>query len=309
MSRDAQLPPRGPFQKKLSSQSNHKTISPPFHTESYMEYPQHHKSFSQSSILEENPAWLDGLLKDPDAKSSGISLRRSASDSLTFLNDLMDSFPVLTLHDDQEDSIDCETGTGLESACMYGPNSPRKKGHLIYSGNALVSALSESISQDPWQHVDGNPTFHGITCSNSKVDGSVPVGDHTAETKTAKRRSGQHSRVRKLQYIAELERTVNSLQTFISELATRVSSLHQRCVTLSMENGELQNQLVTLQQEKLMLEGQHQLLKKEAERLSIRLVNSPNYELEACFEPSASTRPAVSEFTWQMLDMSKLDLT
>ncbi|GLT50051.1 hypothetical protein SLA2020_235630 [Shorea laevis] len=308
MSRQAQLPPRGPFQKKLNSHLNYETISPPSLAKSYMQYPQQHESSSQSSILEEKPAWLDELLNDPEANSSGIYLRRSASDSVTLLNDLISSFPDFNQHDGEENYVDGETGTSLESACMYGPNSPRKKGHPINSGNALASALSESISQEHLQHVDGSPTFHGITCSKSKLDRCVPVGDHTAETNMAKRHSGQRSRVRKLQYIADLERTVNSLQAFISELATRISSLLQHHVALSMENSELQHQLASLQQEKLILEGQHQLLKKEAERRNSHLADSPNNKFRTYFEPSAATQPAGSEFTWQKLDMSKLNL-
>lgn len=304
MSRQAQLPPRGPLQKKPNAHLNHEAIpfAPP---ESYTQQPQHHTSLLRSSTLEEKPAWLDDLLSEHDVNSGGMVLRRSASDSVTLLNDLMDSFPPFSLHDDEENenSVDSENGIGLESACMYGPNSPRKKGHLIHSGNALVSALSESISQDSPQHVGSNPAFHGIT------DGRVPFSDYAAETKMSKRHSGQRSRVRKLQYIAELERTVNNLQGLILELDARARSLLQHRLALSMENTELQHQMASLQQEKLILDGEHQLLKKEAQILNYRLAKSPDNKFRAFFEPRAASQPSRSTISWQMPDMSKLNLS
>lgn len=296
MSRQAQLPPRGPFQKKPNTHLSPEAV--PFAP------PESLKSSLQSSILEEKPAWLDDLLSDPEMNSGGgTGLRRAASDSVTLLNDLMDSFPPFSLHDDEENSVESENGTGLESACMYGPNSPRKKDHLIHSGNALVSALSESISQDL------NPAFHGITNSDSRVGSRAPLYDYAAETKMSKRHAGQRSRVRKLQYIAELERTVNNLQALILELDTRARSLLQHRITLSVENSELQHQMAVLQQEKLFVEGEHQLLKKEAEILNYRLANSPGNKFRTIFEPSAATQPNNLRSAWQMPDLSKLNLS
>ncbi|KAL5665562.1 hypothetical protein ACJX0J_025670, partial [Zea mays] len=65
-------------------------------------------------------------------------------------------------------------------------------------------------------------------------------------------RSGQRSRVRKLQYIAELERTVDSLQNIGADLAVRVSSLFQLHNALSMENKQLRIQISSLQRAKLI---------------------------------------------------------
>ena len=98
------------------------------------------------------------------------------------------------------------------------------------------------------------------------------------------RRSGQRSRVRKLQYIAELERTVDSLQVIVlifyfnlmlrasvvlilwqyclysfqnmgADLAVRVASLCQLHNSLSMENKQLRIQISTLQHAKLIKDG------------------------------------------------------
>ncbi|OMO88149.1 hypothetical protein CCACVL1_08547 [Corchorus capsularis] len=145
---------------------------------------------SQNSVFEEKPE--AGKQNPPSEKGGevnfgGTLIRRAVSDSHALSKALLeDSIPGLAAdYDDEENSVGL---TSLESAFVYGPNSPRKKGASI-SDYSLVSALSESVSQDYQQSVE-----------------------EPARAKTAKRNSWQHSRDRKAQYIAELERTINILQ-------------------------------------------------------------------------------------------------
>ncbi|KAI9157685.1 hypothetical protein LWI28_026291 [Acer negundo] len=299
MSRQAQLPPRCPFQKKPVSRPVHGPISPLSRTESY---PGHHKSSSQSSILEEQPAWLDELLSDPDVNPVGKYHRRSASDSVTVLDGIADAFPGLNPLKDGENSVEDGTCSGLQSNCMYGPNSPRKRDNLTFSENALVSALSECDFENPLQYVDDSLCISGINHSDN-VDMCASTGELNAETKMAKRHSGQRSRVRKLQYIAELERTVNVYQTLQSELAVRVHLLLQQQVSLSMENNKLKKQVAGFQKEKLIMESQYQSLKKEAERLKLGLAISPNNKVKTHFASSSAAERAQSEITLQIWEL------
>ncbi|KAK9283949.1 hypothetical protein L1049_012206 [Liquidambar formosana] len=306
MSRQAHLPPRCPFQKKRTSRPIHDSVFPTPRNGNES-CPHHHRSSSQSSVVEEHPAWLDDLLSDPDSDSKGIFHRRSASDSVALLNGLVDPFPSLTPLNDEESSVGNET-SGLESACMYGPNSPRQRSNLTFSENAIVSALSEYVSQSPMKYVDGSLSISGITCSELKGDGCGFSGEHNTEASAVKRHSGQRSRVRKLQYIAELERTVNVFQTLESELAVRVASLLQQRVALSVENSKLKQQVARLRQEKLKMDGQYQYLKKEVERLKIGLANSPNSKMRTYYGPNHATEAVISQTAWQMLEMGKLSL-
>ncbi|XP_057978901.1 basic leucine zipper 2 isoform X2 [Malania oleifera] len=301
MSRQAHLPPRCPFQKKVAPRSTHEPI-PPTPRRGYDLRPQHHKSSSQSSILEEQPAWLDDLLDDSDLNSKGTSHRRSASDSLTLLDGIVDQFPSLTPLN-EERSVCNESCSKLESDCMYGPNSPRRRGSLTFSENAIVSALSEYVSQNTMQYIDKSHSISGIACSDLRGDGCRPAGELNAETKTVKRHPGQRSRVRKLQYIAELERTVNVLQGLESELVARVASLRQQHVALSMENGKLKHRVGRLQQEKLLIDGEYHSLRKEVERLKIGLANSSSREGRSYFRSSSAAETVGSDATWQMLDI------
>lgn len=306
MSRQAHLPPRCPIQKKPIA-GIHDSVAQSLHiNESYL---RHHKSSSQSSIPEEPPLWLDDLLSDPDSNSKGIYHRRSVSDSIALLDALADAFPSLAPHKDDENSVVNETCNGLESACTYGPNSPRKKSNLTFVENAIVSALSESVSQDPTHSVDGNLHISATTHADWKGDDCHSIGDLDTEKKAVKGHSGQRSRVRKLQYIAELERTVDVLQTLESGLAVRVAALLQQRVSLSMENSKLKQQVARLQQQKIIMERQYLSLKKQLERLKICFAKSPNSKISTYFGSSPAADSARVEGTWEMLDMGKLNIS
>ncbi|MFS7895461.1 putative transcription factor bZIP family [Helianthus anomalus] len=62
----------------------------------------------------------------------------------------------------------------------------------------------------------------------------------------------QRSRVRKLQYIAELEKNVHALQAEGSEVAAEVEFLNQQSLILGMENKALKQRLDNLAQEQLI---------------------------------------------------------
>jgi hypothetical protein len=183
MSRQARLPPRCPIQKKPIAGINDSVFQSLHIDESY---PPHHNSSYQSSIPEEPPTWLDDLLSDQDSISKGMYHRRSVSDSIALLDALADTLPSLALHKDDENSVVNETCNGLESACTYGPNSPRKKSNLTFVENAIVSALSESVSQDPTHYVDGNLRISATTHADWKGDDCNSVGDLNTEKKAVK---------------------------------------------------------------------------------------------------------------------------
>lgn len=185
MSRQPHLPPRCPFQKKHVSGPIHDPISPPQRAESYV---RHHKSSSQSSIPEDQPAWLDNLLSDPGANSVGILHRRSASDSVTLLDGIVGSFLDLNPRNDDKNLDGHEACSGLESSCLYGPNSPRKRSNLTFAGNAIVSALSESALENHLlQYVDESLCISGVIPSDLNGDTHTLTGEHNAETKMTKR--------------------------------------------------------------------------------------------------------------------------
>ncbi|KAF3665993.1 hypothetical protein T459_29768 [Capsicum annuum] len=305
MSRQAHLPPRCPFQKKPLTCPVQGPFSPPSHQQNPLP-PRHQKSVSESSILEEQPVWLDELLSDSGSNSSGIMHRRSASDSLTLLDGL-GSLEGFDKFDETESNASCESDSSSKTNCIYGPNSPRGKSNITFADNAIVSALSEYVSPNPLQYLDRCISVSGAAQSESVGNASGAADDVSAEAKPMKRHPGQRSRVRKLQYIAELERTVNTYEAIESDLTAKVASLLQRRVTLSMENRELKQQMLRLQQEKVIVDAQYRSLRKELERLK-QLARSRNGKLSTNFRVNSAAEMTGSDAAWQMLDFGKLDL-
>lgn len=304
MSRQAHLPPRCPFQKKTISR--HDPALPTLDNRVYL-HTRHHKSVSQSSIGEEKPDWLDDLLDDSDSNSGCILHRRSASDSLTLLDDHVPLASINQLSG-SDTPASCESDGSLESASIYGPNSPRAKGKISFSENAIVSALSEYVSHDHLWHLNDSICTSGAANLESVEDTHGSAGEMIAETKPVKRYPGQRSRVRKLQYIAELERTVNILQKVEMDMASKVASLVQQRLALSLENNKLKQRAFRLQHEKQIVDGQYKSLRKEVERLQTYLARAHGSKVSTNFSLSSPAELASTAATWQMLDMGKLDL-
>ncbi|KAG8386830.1 hypothetical protein BUALT_Bualt03G0189900 [Buddleja alternifolia] len=72
--------------------------------------------------------------------------------------------------------------------------------------------------------------------ANSDNSGDKIVDPKRIKRILANRQSAQRSRVRKLQYISELERSVNSLQAEVSVLSPRVAFLDHQRLVLNVDN-------------------------------------------------------------------------
>ncbi|KAL5229348.1 hypothetical protein ABZP36_017613 [Zizania latifolia] len=83
----------------------------------------------------------------------------------------------------------------------------------------------------------------------------------------ANRQSAQRSRVRKLQYISELERNVTTLQNEVSVLSPRVAFLDQQRTILTVGNSHLKQRIAALAQDKIFKDAHQEALRKEIERL------------------------------------------
>ncbi|KFK35037.1 hypothetical protein AALP_AA5G225900 [Arabis alpina] len=83
----------------------------------------------------------------------------------------------------------------------------------------------------------------------------------------ANRQSAQRSRVRKLQYISELERSVTSLQTEVSVLSPRVAFLDHQRLLLNVDNSAIKQRIAALAQDKIFKDAHQEALKREIERL------------------------------------------
>ncbi|KAL7249636.1 hypothetical protein ACSBR1_011762 [Camellia fascicularis] len=83
----------------------------------------------------------------------------------------------------------------------------------------------------------------------------------------ANRQSAQRSRVRKLQYISELERSVTTLQIEVSAMSPRVAFLDHQRLILNVDNSALKQRIAALVQDKIFKDAHQEALKKEIDRL------------------------------------------
>jgi len=81
------------------------------------------------------------------------------------------------------------------------------------------------------------------------------------------RQYAQRSRVRKLQYIAELEGRVQALQSEGVEVSAEMEFLTQQNIMLDLENKALKQRLESLAQEQLIKRFQQEMFEREIGRL------------------------------------------
>jgi len=100
------------------------------------------------------------------------------------------------------------------------------------------------------------------------------------DPKRVKQQFAQRSRVRKLQYIAELERSVQTLQAEGLEVSAELDFVDQQNLMLSLENKALKQRLDSLTQEQLIKHLQQEMLEREITRLRLLFQQQPQLPLQ-----------------------------
>ncbi|KAL2496450.1 Basic leucine zipper 61 [Forsythia ovata] len=103
--------------------------------------------------------------------------------------------------------------------------------------------------------------------SSDNASGDTTVDPKRIKRILANRQSAQRSRVRKLQYISELERSVTTLQSEVSALSPRVAFLDHQRLLLNVDNSALKQRIAALAQDKIFKDAHQEALRKEIERL------------------------------------------
>ncbi|GAB4848129.1 hypothetical protein Ancab_002795 [Ancistrocladus abbreviatus] len=298
------LPPKSPFPSISPSYADYapsvamgsKAVSKPREGNTG-----HQRTSSESLILEEQPSWLDELLNEPETPVRR-GHRRSSSDSFAYIDaaNVSDMYNIPVAHQENKFKVMVRTSLwgnqnfdhhdSTEQGSTYvDPNSCRRANNRVWempltsvtqSGN-LISLRDSGVSQNAGSsasHKEADPAAEKQNQGESgpqdpkalaeKKDGSnTKVASFENETKRAKQQFAQRSRVRKLQYIAELERNVQALQAEGSEVSAEFEFLNQQNLILSMENKALKQRLESLAQEQLIKCLEHEVLEREIVRL------------------------------------------
>uniref|UniRef100_A0A7N0RF79 BZIP domain-containing protein n=1 Tax=Kalanchoe fedtschenkoi TaxID=63787 RepID=A0A7N0RF79_KALFE len=242
----------------------------------------HQRTSSESFALEEQPSWLDELLNEPETPVRKGGHRRSSSDSFAYLdaadaanreypaNDqrFKNLVPVPSWASQDLDPL-------RDARSFYGEmNSVAKQNNKVWGASLDPSAqLREHlVLQNSGMAQDVN--LSSLTASekqdakaSEKMDHSAKPGASEADTKRAKQQFAQRSRVRKLQYIAELEKNVQTLEADGSEVSAELEFLNQQNLILGMENKALKQRLDSLAKEQLIKCLEHEVLEREIGRL------------------------------------------
>eukprot|EP01018_Ginkgo_biloba_P000926 Gb_07087 [translate_table: standard] len=284
----------------------------------------HQRTPSMGYLQHGQPSWIDDLLDSPSEvpPKKGSHHRRSASDSLAFLEAPVSSAPIENIA--EEDEFDCRSAASIPSKgsqdfdrldeeqlmSMFADIEPfhKQQNQSNQSSNpagpsAMDSRCSErqTTSENPSTPSDHNsinepsmeekvmpvsgqfksepevqsvcksgqpfPSFKTEVPSSSARELDPNIDPKRVKRILANRQSAQRSRVRKLQYISELERSVNALQTEVSTLSPQVAYLDHQRVILNVDNSALKQRIAALAQDKLFKDAHCEALKKEVQRL------------------------------------------
>ncbi|GAV75981.1 bZIP_2 domain-containing protein [Cephalotus follicularis] len=277
----AQLPPKIPNMTPNWSEFSHQKL--PSMT-----------PIAAATMNTQNPSWVDEFLDFSSVRRG--SHRRSVSDSIAFME-----APSL-----EECSTSCGTAAGALANTMNHHHHDFDKFDdeqfmSMFTDdiacNAMAPTVSSSNPSTPSDHNSFNDEKETQPCDQkqqqirkesdeveslsktdchktpSSVTHSALSSDRMIDPKRVKRilanrQSAQRSRVRKLQYISELERSVTSLQAEVSVLSPRVAFLDHQRLLLNVDNSALKQRIAALAHDKIFKDAHQEALKREIERLT-----------------------------------------
>ncbi|XP_057973760.1 uncharacterized protein At4g06598-like [Malania oleifera] len=253
------------------------------------------RTSSENFLTEEQPFWFDELLNEPETPLHR-GHRRSSSDSFAYLNteaktsnteeehkfthiiaepswvsQNFDHYKDLQPFNPKSSSVNKPKNRVCKSSLNIAPHStgfPYERNGFSLQDSGLSCASQEPdgiTSTDAGKQEQARSSLHILECSSEKND-SKPSMTGT-DPKRAKQQFAHRSRVRKLQYIAELERYVHVLKAQGFVVSAELEFLDQQNLILGMENTALKQRLDNLTQEQLIKYLERDMLEKEIGRL------------------------------------------
>ncbi|KAJ0971837.1 hypothetical protein J5N97_019796 [Dioscorea zingiberensis] len=227
------------------------------------------------------PSWVDEFLDFTSARRGAH--RRSMSDSVAFLEaapmimssnggggvhefDRLDEDQLISMF---PDDVPPSSGNSAAPLSSSTPTSPSDHNSINDEKPSALSSEQQAVNEveEAQSLCKSEPQVHPAAQPAAAAAEQQIVDPKRVKRILANRQSAQRSRVRKLQYISELERSVTSLQTEVSALSPRVAFLdHQRSV-LTVGNSHLKQRIAALAQDKIFKDAHQEALKKEIERL------------------------------------------
>ncbi|KAF5728267.1 Transcription factor VIP1 -like protein [Tripterygium wilfordii] len=242
----------------------------------------HQKTFNSTTAaaMSSHPSWVDEFLDFSSARRGAH--RRSASDSIAFFEvDEEEETHHHNINNSNTSTINLEAAfdrlNDEQLLSMFSDDVPPA---TLSSPSPISSTPSDQnsnnenkpMSLDQQREQQQPKPEPGEVESSCNIESQQAPAVNTADPKRVKRilanrQSAQRSRVRKLQYISELERSVTALQSEVSALSPRVAFLDHQRLILNVDNSALKQRIAALAQDKIFKDAHQEALKKEIERL------------------------------------------
>ncbi|KAJ9551729.1 hypothetical protein OSB04_015774 [Centaurea solstitialis] len=236
------------------------------------------------------PTWMDDFVDFSSARRN--SHRRSTSDPIAFIEP-----PPPFMNECRNSRANCESNSGFErlddeqlssmfsddfTASLQSSFSMPSDQNSDNDERKTMPPPEPEAEQQPPQRPKHEPRevveddgggyeqetdFVKRDHGTFSGDGGTVVDPKRVKRILANRQSAQRSRVRKLHYISELERSVTNLQTEVSTLSPRVAFLDHQRLILNVDNSSLKQRIAALAQDKIFKDAHQEALKKEIERL------------------------------------------
>ncbi|KAL9380401.1 hypothetical protein Peur_026058 [Populus x canadensis] len=123
---------------------------------------------------------------------------------------------------------------------------------------------------------EASPADSKKAVSAAKLAELALIDPKRAKRIWANRQSAARSKERKMRYIAELERKVQTLQTEATSLSAQLTLLQRDTNGLTSENSELKLRLQTMEQQVHLQDALNDALKEEIQHLKVLTGQTPN---------------------------------
>ncbi|KAL3821232.1 hypothetical protein ACJIZ3_007137 [Penstemon smallii] len=233
-----QLPPKPP----ISMSHNWSSSSFPFQM--------------MASTAAANNSWVDDFLDFSATRRNAH--RRTVSDPIAFVEDESSSQHNNNINHQGFERLDDEQLRNMFSDDVTNPSTPSDQN---------ITEDDEKKLSPPNRMMPKNEPAAGEVETKSSENDTTIFDPKRIKRILANRQSAQRSRVRKLQYISELERSVTTLQTEVSALSPRVAFLDHQRLLLNVDNSAIKQRIAALAQDKIFKDAHQEALKKEIERL------------------------------------------
>lgn len=290
--KQALLPPRSPF-PTAAPYADRGPIARPQVGATHHRHGHHQRTSSESFIEEQPPSWLDDLLNEPEtpaARQSGrAGHRRSSSDSFALFDGgaagagaYANGFEGMGRGGGQpapwggvQEYYAKLAPIGRAHGRPWEQGMPNSAG--FRHGGGLPMPTKDKVGGHHGPPKVSREHDHGMDKRTDDAGHDQKVGakegvppkhaQSEADNKRAKQQYAQRSRVRKLQYIAELESRVQALQSEGVEVSAEMEFLSQQNIMLDLENKALKQRVESLAQEQLIKRFQQEMFEREIGRL------------------------------------------